>query len=132
MLRKPPKISRNNGIADSPKKRSKVVIQKNGGYTYKYNKQILAHVAPNFKGNSQKNAEFVQKTYAKMFRTAVTVAIKKNEAHKLPRNVFSSRFPKCMENRAPLPKHNPRITEVRNVISVKDEPTAARAFLPSQ
>ena len=54
-----------------------------------------------------------KKTYAKMFRKAVTTAIKKKEAHKLPRNVFSSRCPKRMENRAPLPKHNPRITQVQ-------------------
>ncbi len=84
------------------------------------------------KGTRRKMRSLSKKTYAKMFRKAVTIAIKKKEAHKLPRNVFSSRCPKRMENRAPLPKHNPRITEVRNVISVKEEPTAASAFLPSQ
>ena len=84
------------------------------------------------RGTRRKMRSLSKKTYAKMFRKAVTTAIKKKEAHKLPRNVFSFRCPKCMENRAPLLKHNPRITEVRNVISVKDEPTAASAFLPSQ
>jgi hypothetical protein len=35
-----------------------------------------------------------------------------------------------MENTAPLPMHRPSRMEVRKVMRVKEEPTAARAFLP--
>lgn len=56
--------------------------------------------------------------------------MKKNEAQRFSRSAFSLPSPKRMENRAPLPMHNPRMMEVRKVINVKEEPTAARAFLP--
>ena len=66
----------------------------------------------------------------KMFRSAVTSAIKKKDAQRFSQRAFSSRCPKRMENSAPLPMHRPRMMEVRKVISAKDEPTAARASRP--
>ena len=71
-----------------------------------------------------------QQIMARTFKRTVTNAMKKNDAHRFSRSAFSSRCPKRMENSAPLPIHRPRIMEVRNVISVKDEPTAARASRP--
>ena len=67
---------------------------------------------------------------ARTFKRTVTNAMKKNDAHRFSRSAFSYRCPKRMENSAPLPIHRPRIREVRNVISVKDDPTAARASRP--
>ena len=64
------------------------------------------------------------------FKSAVTNAMKKNEAQRFSQRAFSSRCPKRMENSAPLPIHRPRMMEVRKVISVKAEPTAASAFRP--
>lgn len=43
---------------------------------------------------------------------------------------FSSPSPNRMEKNVPLPIHNPKRIEVRKVISVKEEPTAASAFGP--
>ena len=62
--------------------------------------------------------------------STVTNAIKKNDAQRFSQRAFSSRCPKRMENRAPLPMHRPRMMEVRKVISVKAEPTAASASRP--
>ena len=38
--------------------------------------------------------------------------------------------PNNIENKIPLPIHNPKIIEVKKVIMVKEEPTAAKAFDP--
>ena len=47
---------------------------------------------------------------------------------------FFSRFiffsPNVIEKNALLPRHNPKITDVKNVISEYDEPTAAKALSP--
>ena len=45
-------------------------------------------------------------------------------------NPRPSRSPKRMEKQVPLPMHSPRNMDVRNVISVKDDPTAASAREP--
>ena len=45
-------------------------------------------------------------------------------------NPSMSCCPYRMENTAPLPMHSPSKMDVRNVISVNAEPTAARALLP--
>ena len=67
---------------------------------------------------------------ASAFRRTAAPAISTKEARMLSRNPSSSRWPKRMENSAPLPMHIPSRMEVRKVISVKDEPTAASAFFP--
>lgn len=36
--------------------------------------------------------------------------------------------PKSIENKIPLPIHNPKIIEVKKVMIVNEEPTAAKAF----
>ena len=56
--------------------------------------------------------------------------ISTKDAHTASRRPASSRCPNRMENSAPLPMQSPSKIEVRKVISVKDEPTAARAFFP--
>ena len=40
--------------------------------------------------------------------------------------------PNRMENTAPLPMHRPNKTEVRKVISVNADPTAAKASAPKK
>ena len=40
--------------------------------------------------------------------------------------------PNFMERRTPLPIAKPNIIEVKNVMRVKEEPTAAKAFLPNK
>lgn len=68
---------------------------------------------------------------ARAVMTSVTSPTSTKETNR-PDLSSSSLFPpQSMENTAPLPMHRPRITEVRNVISVKAEPTAARASAPS-
>ena len=47
-----------------------------------------------------------------------------------PFSPCSSFCPNRIENKAPLPMHSPNRMEVRKVISVKADPTAARAFAP--
>ena len=42
----------------------------------------------------------------------------------------SSPAPKSMEKKTPLPMHRPSRMDVRKVISVKEDPTAARASGP--
>ena len=44
--------------------------------------------------------------------------------------VLLSLFPNAIEIKVLLPKDNPIIMDVRNVIKVYDEPTAAKAVLP--
>ena len=67
---------------------------------------------------------------ARTFRRSVAPAISTKDARMLSRSPSSSRWPKRMENSAPLPMHSPSRIEVRKAISVKDEPTAASAFFP--
>ena len=50
---------------------------------------------------------------------------------KTPFLIISSRFlPKAMEMNVPVPSDRPIITDVRKVMSVYDEPTAASALSP--
>ena len=67
---------------------------------------------------------------AAAFRKTVTPAISTKEAEILSFNPAASCRPNRMENTAPLPIHSPSRMEVKNVISVNDEPTAANAFSP--
>ena len=67
---------------------------------------------------------------ARTFSTTVRAAMRTKEARALSRKAASSRWPKRMENTAPLPIQSPSRMEVRKVISVKEEPTAARASGP--
>ena len=69
---------------------------------------------------------------ASAFSTAVTAATSTNEANTASFRPRSSLCPKRMENTAPLPMHRPSKIEVRNVISVNEEPTAARASGPKK
>ena len=54
----------------------------------------------------------------------------RKDAQTLSRRPASSPCPNRMENNAPLPMQSPSRMEVRKVISVKEEPTAASACLP--
>ena len=67
---------------------------------------------------------------AAALRTAVRAAMRTKAAWAPSRSPSRSRWPKRMENTAPLPMHRPSRMEVRKVMRVKEEPTAARAFLP--
>ena len=50
---------------------------------------------------------------------------------KIPFFIFSVFFfPYAIAINALLPRHNPKITDVKNVISEYDEPTAAKALSP--
>ena len=69
-------------------------------------------------------------TKAKQLRNKVRPAISTKEAEILSRNPASSRWPNRMENTAPLPIQSPNKIEVKNVIKVNAEPTAAKALLP--
>ena len=62
--------------------------------------------------------------------STVMAAMRAKAARALSRSPASSRRPKRMENTAPLPMHSPKRMEVRKVIRVKEEPTAARASGP--
>ena len=55
--------------------------------------------------------------------------IKKEEEDSLL-SASSSFSPNFMEKSTPLPIARPRIMEVKNVMRVKEEPTAAKAFFP--
>ena len=90
-----------------------------------------ARISPQtWPGTRRKVRSPSRQTKAKTFKSTVTNAIKKNDALRLSQRASLSRCPKRMENSAPLPMHRPRIIEVINVISVKAEPTAARASRP--
>ena len=64
-------------------------------------------------------------------KATAMAAARKNEAHILSFNRFSSFFPKHIENTTPLPMQSPNIIDVRKVISAKADPTAARASEPT-
>ena len=70
------------------------------------------------------------KPYTSAHKTAVTAASSANEARTPSRSRAKSFCPKRMENTAPLPSDSPSRIEVRNVISVNAEPTAASASAP--
>ena len=73
-----------------------------------------------------------RQTNAPIFNITVRAAIKIKEA-KIPSfNPCSSFPPYRIENTAPLPIHNPNRIDVRNVISVNAEPTAANALAPKK
>ena len=57
-------------------------------------------------------------------------AVRKKDAWALSCRPSWSFCPNRMENTAPLPIHSPNKMDVRKVIKVKEEPTAAKAFLP--
>ena len=71
-----------------------------------------------------------RQTKARPVSSNVAPAMSTNEARTLSCKPASSRCPKRMENKAPLPMHSPSKMEVRKVIRVKEEPTAAKAFFP--
>ena len=90
-----------------------------------------ARMSPHTSAGTRRNARSMSRqANARAVSTAVTSAINRKDAQRLSRSAFSSRCPKRMENSAPLPMQSPRRMEVRKVISVKDEPTAASAFRP--
>src|SRR5699024_3135353 len=62
---------------------------------------------------------------------AVTASANTKELPTLDLSAASSWRPKQVENTTPLPMHRPSRMEVRNVISVKDEPTPASAPAPT-
>ena len=67
---------------------------------------------------------------AEIFNNKVNPATSAKDAQILSFSPFSSFCPNRMEKTAPLPIQSPSKIEVKNVISVKDEPTAANAWLP--
>ena len=71
-----------------------------------------------------------EKPYTSAHKIAVTAVSSANEARMPSRRRPMSRCPKQMENTAPLPSDSPSSMEVRNVISVNAEPTAASASAP--
>ena len=75
---------------------------------------------------------FIQSRRAKArrFRRRVRTPTRRKEARTLSRRASSSRWPKRMEKTAPLPMQSPSRMEVRKVMRVKAEPTAARALEP--
>ena len=64
------------------------------------------------------------------FNRTVTAARSRNAAAIPSRRPRSSPWPKRREKTVPLPIASPSRMEVRKVISVKDDPTAARASSP--
>ena len=89
--------------------------------------RIMGHTSPGTRRNTRTPS---RQRNAAAFSARVIAAMRAKAAWAPSRRPSRSRWPKRMENTAPLPMHNPRRMEVRKVISVKDEPTAARAFLP--
>ena len=81
-------------------------------------------------GTRRKTESQSRQAKASIFNASAAAAISTKEAHTLSRRAASSRWPKRMENSAPLPIHNPSKIDVRKVISVKEEPTAASALRP--
>ena len=67
---------------------------------------------------------------AARFSATVSAAMSTKEARALSRRPAWSCWPKRMEKTAPLPMHSPSKMEVRKVMRVKEEPTAARASGP--
>ena len=67
---------------------------------------------------------------ASRFNAAVNTKIRAKEAHIPSFRRSSSRWPKRMENTAPLPMQSPSKMEVRKVIRAKADPTAASAPAP--
>ena len=67
---------------------------------------------------------------ATILRMTVSDKMSTNDAQTPSFSPFSSFSPKRIEKNAPLPMHKPNRIEVRNVISVNEDPTAARASEP--
>ena len=67
---------------------------------------------------------------ARIFSTAATAAMSTKDVNTASFRPCSSRWPKRMENTAPLPMQRPSRMDVRTVISVNEEPTAASASGP--
>ena len=67
---------------------------------------------------------------AARFNRIVSPPISTKEAQMLSVSPSSSRCPKRMENTAPLPIQSPSKIEVKKVIKVNDDPTAANASFP--
>ena len=68
--------------------------------------------------------------YTAPVSTAVTMASSTKAAKTPSRRPVSSFWPNLMENTVPLPMASPSKMDVRKVISVKAEPTAASALVP--
>ena len=71
-----------------------------------------------------------KRTYEIKVRTMDMVNTKKKEEEVTFIRPSLSFSPNFMERRTPLPIAKPNIIEVKNVMRVKEEPTAAKAFLP--
>ena len=65
-----------------------------------------------------------------MVRTMEVIRTIKKEEEEAFLSPISSFSPNFMEKSTPLPIARPRIMEVKNVMRVKEEPTAAKAFFP--
>lgn len=76
----------------------------------------------------------IQSTPAKAARhsAAASAAISTKAAQMPSSRAAWSRWPNRMENTAPLPMHSPSRIEVKKVIRVKAEPTAASASGPKK
>ena len=71
------------------------------------------------------------RAYTRAVSTAVTAPIRHSASAAARRSAAMSPRPIQMANSAPAPMARPRNTEVRNVVSVNAEPTAASASRPS-
>ena len=71
-----------------------------------------------------------KRTYEIKVRTMDMVNTKKKEEEDTFLRPSLSFSPNFMERRTPLPIAKPNIIEVKKVMRVKEEPTAAKAFLP--
>ena len=89
--------------------------------------RIMGHTGS---GTRRKVRIWSRQAKASSSSARVRAAMRAKEASAPSRRPSWSRWPKRMENTAPLPMQSPSRMEVRKVIRVKDEPTAARAFLP--
>ena len=94
--------------------------------TFRYSR-IMGHTSSGTRRNARMPS---RQAKASRFSPSVMAAMRAKAACAPSRRPSPSRCPKRMENTAPLPMHSPSRMEVRKVISVKEEPTAARAFFP--
>lgn len=65
-----------------------------------------------------------------MVRTMEVIRTIKKEEEDAFLSPISSFSPNFMERSTPLPMDKPNIIDVKNVMRVKEEPTAAKAFFP--
>lgn len=93
-----------------------------------------AEIAKKTRGTTEFPIRKVRISYKRIndrtFSSKVTKVIKKKDADRFSISNLSFLCSKRMENKAALPVHKPSMMEVRKVMSVKEEPTAASAFRP--